>query len=167
MKLFKENVALGTKVFGAIMLFCLATSVSFAQETKAENLLKTWTGRKVGPAEEIRIKNSVGQKIELNQKEPAPIFFSAESKAEDAVGKDSAYYSIYINIIYMDGTKKSGVNSKFKSGTHDWEKASGSFTPPKPIKSLSYHLLFRNRPGKAWFRNATLSVGKEVAEAKK
>jgi hypothetical protein len=155
---FGKNITFGTKMLGTAILFCMLSPLSHAEQATPENLLKEWNGRKTGPSEEINVKDSVSQTVVLNQSQASPIYFSAESKAEDATGKPSVYYSIYINITYMDGTKKGGVNCKFKEGTHDWEKSSGSFTPPKPIKLLQYHLLFRKRPGKAWFRNVSLTL---------
>jgi len=58
---------------------------------------------------------------------------------------------------FSDNCKLLILGMSFKTGTHDWEKADSSFTPKKPIKSLDYHFLFRNRTGKAWFRNAVLT----------
>ncbi len=161
---FRKQLTCGTAMVGAVILSCLSGQDSYGQQAKPENLLKTWNGQKIGPSEEVQVKDSLTQTVELNQTQASPIYFSAESKAEDATGKSSAYYSIYINIQYTDGTRKGGVNCQFNPGTHDWEKASGSFTPPKPIKTLQYYLLFRKRPGTAWFRNATLTLAESQDE---
>jgi hypothetical protein len=165
MKQFSDKFTFGTTIFGAALLFCILGTTSFGQ-TKPENLLKTWNGSKIGPCEEVNVKDSLAQTVVLNQSEASPIYFSAESKAEEATGSPSPYYSIYINITYMDGTKQGGIKCQFKTGTHDWEKSSASFTPPKPIKLLQYHLLFRKRPGKVWFRNASLTLAENLEETK-
>jgi hypothetical protein len=103
--------------------------------------------------------SGVQQNIELNQTEPRTIEFSAESKAENASGETTGYdYGIYLDITHPDGTKTYGVVVPFKTGAHDWEKASFSYTPAKPIASVSYLTLFRNKTGKVWFRNAVLGV---------
>lgn len=101
--------------------------------------------------------SGVVQSVELNQTEAKTIEFSAESKAENASGDFSPYnYSIYIDIVNQDGTSTPCITAGFNTGTHDWEKASLTYTPTKPIKSLSYYLMFRNKTGKVWFKNAVL-----------
>jgi len=102
--------------------------------------------------------SGVVQEVALNQTEAKTIEFSAESKAESVSGDMSAYdYSIYLDIVHPDGTSTHCITAAFKTGTHDWEKASLTYTPTKPIKSLSYYLMFRNKTGKVWFKNAVLS----------
>jgi BppA domain 1 len=96
------------------------------------------------------------QQIKLNQTEIKPIFFSAESKAENVSGTSNSAYSIYLDLTHTDGTRKYGVIAKFKTGTHDWETVTKSYTPKKPIKTISFHLLFRKHTGKVWFRNIVL-----------
>jgi predicted transcriptional regulator len=105
--------------------------------------------------------SGVFQIVELNQKEAKAIKFSAESKSEIKAETttewvDPADYSIYLDITHPDGSKTNGVVALFQADTHDWEKVSLSYTPTKPIKSLFYFLLFRNKTGKVWFKNATL-----------
>ncbi|MDD5598445.1 MAG: hypothetical protein PHV82_10910, partial [Victivallaceae bacterium] len=101
--------------------------------------------------------SGVYQKITLNQKIAAPIEFSAESKCENVVGGSNKDYAVYLDIVHTDGSRSHGAAALFNPGTHDWEKAENVFVPSKPIKSLYYYLLFRNRTGKVWFRNASLA----------
>jgi hypothetical protein len=98
----------------------------------------------------------INQQVYLNQKGPKPIYVSAESKAENVAGTEPSNYSIYLDIYYSDGTSSLAVVAPFKPGTHDWETASLTFTPKKPIKSVIYYLLLRYQTGKVWFRNAVL-----------
>ena len=161
-----EKIAAGRKFFAVVLMFSFFAAVSYGQKAETKNLLKSWDGGGV-LAEEVNVKDAVGQTVVLDQKEAKVISFSAESKAENVTGDADVYYSIYLNIVYNDDTKKDGVNCLFKTGTHDWEKSESSFTPEKPIKSVQYNLLFRNRAGKAWFRNAILIEGKFETEAKK
>ncbi|MFA6293351.1 MAG: hypothetical protein WC637_16315 [Victivallales bacterium] len=166
MRSLTEKLAVAKKLFAVVLMFSFFAAVSYGQKAETKNLLKSWDGG-AAASEEVNVKDSVGQTVVLDQKEAKVISFSAESKAENVTGDSDVYYSIYINITYADGSKKDGVNCLFKTGTHDWEKSEGSFTPEKPIKSLQYHILFRNRAGKAWFRNATLIEGKFETETKK
>ena len=103
--------------------------------------------------------SGVAQSVILNQKEAKAISFSAESKAENVSGNlDGANYAVYLDLRHPDGTTTWGVVSGFKTGTHDWEKVTLTFTPEKPIKSVSYCMLLRGgKTGKAWFRNAVLT----------
>jgi hypothetical protein len=101
--------------------------------------------------------SGVVQNVILDQTEAKTLEISGESKAENASGDlDRSNYSIYLDIAHTDGTKTYGVTVAFKTGTHDWEKVSLSYTPTKPIKSLSYLMLFRNKTGKVWFKNGVL-----------
>jgi hypothetical protein len=99
--------------------------------------------------------------VSLNQKTAQPIYFSAESKAENVVGSANSKYSIYLDITHTDGSHTYGVIAKFKTGTHDWQKVERTFTPKKPIKYVNYYLLFRWRTGNAWFRNAMLKISEK------
>lgn len=153
---------------GVVLVFGCVFSV-FGQDAGA-NLLKKWdaTGNEgatviqddgVIACECKTEKDSSGVKqgVELNQKEAKTIEFSAESRAENVSGDvDRFNYSVYLDIEHSDGSKIYGITVTFKTGTHDWEKVSSSYTPVKPIKSLSYYLLLRNKTGKAWFKNAVL-----------
>lgn len=96
--------------------------------------------------------------VVLNQKRPMPIVATAWSKAEGVSGSPDADYSLYLDLIYDDGTPVWGQVSPFKVGTHDWQRARVAFVPERPIKELSFHLLLRNHAGKAWFRDARLEV---------
>lgn len=160
------------KILGALVIAGTFAFCGLAEDSVAvKNLLKTWNsyGTKgatiIGADGVIACENKteqdasgVVQTLVLDQKEAKPISFSAENKTENVSGKtDVANYSIYLDITYADNTKKYGVTAAFKTGTHDWEKASASFTPEKPIKSLSYYMLFRKKTGKVWFRNAILT----------
>ena len=101
--------------------------------------------------------SGVTQLVMLNQKEVKPIEFACESKAENASGSlNESNYAIYMDIKHTDDTYTYGIAVGFRTGTHDWEKASSSYTPAKPIKSLSYFMLFRKKTGKVWFKNAVL-----------
>ena len=82
--------------------------------------------------------------------------FGAESKAEKVVGIAPSNYCVYLDLTFADGTRQYGQIAAFKTGTHNWEKASKTIKLAKPVKTISYYVLFRNVEGKASFRNAFL-----------
>ncbi|MGQ9563187.1 MAG: hypothetical protein ACUVTH_06605 [Thermogutta sp.] len=96
------------------------------------------------------------QSIELKQKEPRPLVAIAESAAEGVDGARDNDYSLYIDIEYIDGTPLWGQTAPFDVGTHDWQERRVVIFPEKPIRRLSYYLLFRNHRGKVLFRNPRL-----------
>lgn len=96
------------------------------------------------------------QSIVLNQKEPRPLVAVAESAAQDVDGARDNNYSVYLDIEYNDGTPLWGQAAAFDVGTHDWQERRVVIFPEKPIRRLSYYLLFRGHRGKAMFRNPRL-----------
>ena len=82
--------------------------------------------------------------------------FGAESKAEKVTGNAPNNYCIYLDLTYTDGTRLYGQIASFKTGTHNWEKVTKTIKLAKPVKSISYYVLFRNVEGKASFRNPFL-----------
>jgi hypothetical protein len=156
------------KSLGIAALAC-GCVFSVLGQNEGTNLLKQWNlygtvGNTVIQADGViacvckgeKDSSGVVQSVALGQAEAKAIEFSAESKAENVSGDTNADYAIYLDIVHPDGTYTWGVTAAFKAGTHDWEKASLSYTPTKPIKSLSYYMLFRNKTGKVWFKNAVL-----------
>lgn len=87
----------------------------------------------------------------LNQKEPVPIVAECWSRAQDVSGGQDSNYSLYLDLVYMDGTPLWGQVATFKPGTHDWQKRTVVVAPAKPIRSVSVHGIFRGRTGTAWF----------------
>lgn len=151
------------KLASTVLTFILLAAVSHGADAKPANLLKDWDSKKP-LSTEIKVTDAVTQTIILNQKVATPITFSAESKCNDVTDKASAYYSVFLNIEFMDGSKKGGICQPFKTGTHDWEKAEKTYVPPKPIKEVKFYLLFRKRAGEGWFRNPSLIEGKVEAQ---
>ncbi|MCK5803538.1 MAG: hypothetical protein KAI66_11930 [Lentisphaeria bacterium] len=94
-----------------------------------------------------------GQTIPLNQTEPRLITATAWSKSEDVGGGADTNYSLYLDLLYMDGTPQWGIKTAFDAGTHGWEKRTLHFMPEKPIRSVQVYVLFRKHTGRAWFRD--------------
>ncbi|MDO4571559.1 MAG: hypothetical protein Q4D38_14335 [Planctomycetia bacterium] len=98
------------------------------------------------------MSRGVAFRVVLNQSEPLPICALAESRFEGKIDAKSPNYSVYLDIVYQDGSAEWGVAQPF-AGTKDWEKKSVVFSPTQPIRSLTMYLLFRNQTGVAFFRN--------------
>ena len=103
-------------------------------------------------------RSGLWQRIELNQKAPQPIIASAWSRAENVAGGRDSDYSLYLDLEYSDGTPLWGQTAEFATGTHDFQKAQVTVVPEKPVKSVSFYLLLRGHPGRAFFRDAALRV---------
>ena len=116
-------------------------------------------------ASDARIQRGVSQTIVLNQTKPEPIVAIAWSKADEVGGGRDSNYSLYLDLVYSDGSPLWGQVAPFNVGTHDWEKAQVIVFPEKPIKSVSFHMLLRQHPGKALFRDPELRAVKPPAGA--
>ena len=62
------------------------------------------------------------QTVTLNQTKPEPIVATAWSKAEGVGGGRDHDYSLYLDLVYTDGTPLWGQVDSFNVGTHDWKK---------------------------------------------
>ena len=101
----------------------------------------------------------ITQTIELNQEKALPLTFGAEGKAEDHKGPFSGYYGIRLDLVHMDGTRQGWVNMGCFVDTAEWKKAMRTYTPPKPVKSVTFYLQFIKHKGKVHFRNPVLIQG--------
>ncbi|MDR0336185.1 MAG: hypothetical protein LBI18_03745 [Planctomycetaceae bacterium] len=109
---------------------------------------------------DLTARRGVFYNIVLNQEQPRPIYAEAWSKAENVSGFQNSDYSIYLDLTYNDGTSLWAQCVSFSTGTHDWERKHFFVIPEKPVKSLAFYMMFRNKTGKVWFRDAKLSVQK-------
>ena len=96
--------------------------------------------------------------FQLNQTVPDAIRFTGWSKADSVAGSPGSNYSLYIDIIYRDGTPLWGQTADFSAGTHDWEEKSVLVVPDKPIRTLNCYALFRQTQGRVWFDDFTITV---------
>ena len=140
-------------------------------EPQQENLLRSDAFRAYGKGFEAQggvfrcdngtdatAQRGVMQTVVLNQKRPQPILAEAWSRAENVSGSPGSDYSLYMDITYDDGTPLWGQNADFATGTHDWQKKTVLVVPGKPIRSLSFYALMRNRAGQAEFRDLKLTA---------
>ncbi len=107
--------------------------------------------------------HGASQMIVLNQTTPKVLKLSGWSKAQSVSGVPDSDYSVYLDIIYTNGTPLWGQTINFSTGTHDWEYKEAFIMPALPIQHLYCYALFRNsHTGTVWFDD--LSV-KEVQDA--
>jgi len=93
----------------------------------------------------------VSQRIELNQKAPKAIKIAGWSRAKNVEGEKSYHYSLYVDFQFTDGTGWPMKLALFDTGTHGWQYAETIVTPPKPLRSASFHAFIREIPGTVWF----------------
>lgn len=91
------------------------------------------------------------QTIRLDQSRPTPLYIRGWSKAKAVDGGEDSGYSLYVDIVYTDGTPLWGQTGNFRCGTHDWEPREWVIFPQKPVRSLTLYALFRNHAGTVWF----------------
>jgi len=96
------------------------------------------------------------QTLTLNRTNVAPFIIRGWSKAENVSGSPDNGYSLYVDIVYADGTPLWGQTVNFTCGAHDWEQCQFVLLPDKPVKSLTLHCLFRGHTGKVWFDDASV-----------
>lgn len=92
----------------------------------------------------------------LNQIQPDPVRMAGWSRAENVEGNPDSDYSLYIDLIYSDGTPSWGHQVPFPTGTHDWVEKKVYIFPEKPIKTLYAYALFRSKKGRAWFDDVSI-----------
>ena len=99
-----------------------------------------------------------GQTIVLNQTTPKALKLSGWSKALNVSGASGSDYSVYLDIVYTNGTPLWGQVIPFSVGTHDWEYRETFIVPALPIQQLSCYVLFRNsHTGTVWFDDISVA----------
>ncbi len=172
----------GTLLLAALLLFAAAIVAHAAEPregqivkaaldvaTSGENYLRPdgWRAWQAGFTREsgvfvcdnggnTTIQRGASQTVVLNQSEPRPVVAEAWSKAVEVTGSANSDYSLYLDLIYTDGTPDWGKIAPFSTGSHDWQRRQVVVFPRKPIKSLAFHLLLRRHGGKALFGDAAL-----------
>jgi hypothetical protein len=96
------------------------------------------------------------QTLDLNRSNAYPLVVRGWSKAQDVSGSADSGYSLYVDIVYPDGTPLWGQTANFRTGTHDWQERQVVILPQKPVKSLTLHCILRGHSGKAWFDDVSV-----------
>ncbi len=102
--------------------------------------------------EDSQSQRGASQTVVLNQTQIEPIVATAYSKAEGVTGSPDANYSLYLDLVYTDGTPLWGQIAPFSTGSHDWQRRQVVVVPEKPVRQVSFYMLLRSHGGKAWFR---------------
>jgi hypothetical protein len=110
-------------------------------------------------------RRGVTQSVTLQQARPEPIIASCWSRAENVSGGEDSDYSLYLDLVYTDGTPLWGQVASFGTVAHDWQRRQVMIFPEKPVKQVSVNLLLRGHAGKAWFRDAELRTVRPPAGA--
>jgi len=97
------------------------------------------------------------QTLTLNRTNIVPLVVRGWSRAEAVSGSADNDYSLYVDILYADGTPLWGRTGQFRTGTHDWELREFAILPEKPVRSLTLYCLFRGHAGKVWFDDIHLA----------
>ncbi len=92
-------------------------------------------------------ERGASQTLTLNRTNIAPFIIRGWSKAENVSGSPDNGYSLYVDIVYADGTPLWGQTANFTCGTHDWEQRQFVLLPDKPVKAFTLHCLFRGTHG--------------------
>ncbi|MEN6641789.1 MAG: hypothetical protein ABFE08_05025 [Armatimonadia bacterium] len=98
------------------------------------------------------------QQLDFGDNGPTNLTITAWSRAENVSGPASPDYSVYVDATCNDGTVYNGNCARFNTGTHDWEQVTLKLNPPKPIKTMRLHLLFRKKTGTVWFDDLRLEA---------
>ena len=89
-----------------------------------------------------RLQRGVVWSIELNQKTAVPLMASAMAKAEGAEGSPNPDFSLYLDLVYADGTALWGQSAAFDTVAETgWHRREVVVTPDKPVRRLSCYLL--------------------------
>ncbi len=91
------------------------------------------------------------QTISMNRTQPSPILVRGWSKAENVSSSPDPGYSLYVDLVYDDGSPLWGESAHFHCGTHDWEMQEFMIYPARAVKTLSVYCLFRGHTGRVWF----------------
>ena len=91
--------------------------------------------------DDARVHRGVSQTVTLNQSAPRPIVAEAWSRAENVGGSRGGDYSLYLDLVYMDGTPLWGQISPFSVGTHDWERKEVVVPGSCPVRRSSSYTI--------------------------
>jgi hypothetical protein len=103
---------------------------------------------------DAKAQRGVTWSVDLNQAVAAPLVASAWAKPEGQEGATGADFSLYLDLLYMDGTPLWGQVASFETDAESgWHRREVVVTPDKPVRRVSCYLLMRNRAGRALFKD--------------
>ena len=107
-------------------------------------------------------QHGASQPIRFDPPVSTPMRITGWSRAEAVDGAADNGYAIYLDITYHDGDHLWALTSCFSVGTHDWEQRKLVYAPPKPVKEITLHALFRGHNGIAYFDDFSLTLLEET-----
>jgi len=112
---------------------------------------EVYSGRRVMKCTARGLEDGMGavQIIRYEKPDKRPIIVGGWSKAEKVGGGGD--YSVYLDVIYEDGTPLWGKTSAWGRGTHDWEYNARIYWPAKPVREIQTFVFIRRTTGTAWF----------------
>ncbi|UCH34582.1 MAG: hypothetical protein JSV65_19005, partial [Armatimonadota bacterium] len=106
------------------------------------------------------VSSGASQTVILTPPRQEPMVARTWSKADRVTGDGGVDYSLYLDLLYADGTPGYAFVAPFATGTHDWEVGEVRIDPPKPVAQVQFHMLLRApHAGRAWFARPELRVG--------
>ena len=96
------------------------------------------------------------QTLTLNRTTAAPLIVRGWSKAENVSGSADTGYSLYVDLVYADGSPLWGQTGNFRCGTHEWQQTEFIIMPDQPVKSLTLNCIFRGHSGRVWFDDVSV-----------
>ena len=97
--------------------------------------------------------------VELNQSRAEPVVASAWARAERTEGSPNSDFSLYLDLVYADGTPLWGQSAPFEPDpAAGWQRREVVVTPDRPIRRMSCYLLYRNRAGRVRFKDARVGT---------
>jgi RHS repeat-associated protein len=92
------------------------------------------------------------QELYLYQGTATPVTVSAYSRADQITAGAAGEYALWVRFYDASGIEMGSSTVDFTAGTHDWERQSVTYVPPRPIARASLTLkLGGARTGTAWF----------------
>ena len=67
-------------------------------------------------------------------------------------------YSLYVDLVYADGTLLEGQIASFLPGVHDWQQTQLRINLDKPVAQINVYCLYRNRVGTVFFDGLSLTA---------
>lgn len=99
----------------------------------------------------------VSQTLSLNRRTASPLVVRGWSRAEAVSGGADSGYSLYVDLVYDDGSPLWGQTANFATGTHGWQLREVTILPERPVRSLTLHCLFRGHAGTVWFDDVSVT----------
>jgi len=88
------------------------------------------------------------------------IYFSGWSMQKGASGSPASGYSIFVNLVFTDGSKTTGVIAPFSEYQRDWQMAERVYrvATNKQIQEIQFAVVFRRHAGLVYFDDLYLTL---------